>query len=138
MTVARRVPRKNDRLELRLEPRQRELLDSAARATGVSTSGFVLEHATAAAQQVIADRTTFVLPTERWDAFVNLLERPEQPLEGLAAFLARRSIASRVTRYACRALTADHDRSTFDCGSVAQSEWLRRLLARRRTRLAST
>jgi uncharacterized protein (DUF1778 family) len=91
MTVMPR-PRKNDRLELRLEPRQRELLDSAARATGVSTSGFVLEHATAAAQQVIADRTTFVLPTERWDAFVNLLERPEQPLEGLAAFLARRSI----------------------------------------------
>jgi hypothetical protein len=32
-----------------------------------------------------------------------------------------------VTRYALvELLTADHDRSTFDCGSVAQSEWLRR------------
>jgi len=32
-----------------------------------------------------------------------------------------------VTRYApVELLTADHDRSTFDCGSVAQTEWLRR------------
>jgi GNAT superfamily N-acetyltransferase len=32
-----------------------------------------------------------------------------------------------VTRYApVEALTPDHDRSTFDCGSGAQTEWLRR------------
>src|SRR5512139_1736340 len=92
MALARRAQPKTDRLELRLEPRQRELLDSAARATGVSTSGFVLEHATAAAQQVLADRTIFVLPGEHWEAFVELVDRPEQPVEALAAFLARRSV----------------------------------------------
>jgi len=92
MALTRDTGPKTERLELRLEPRQRELLDSAARASGLSTSGFVLEHATTAAQQVLADRTTFVLPAEHWDAFVDRLDGPEQPVAGLAAFLARRSI----------------------------------------------
>lgn len=84
--------RKDDRLELRLEPGKRQLLDQAAEAAGMSTSAFVLAHATEAASQLLADRTTFVLPAERWDAFVELLDRPEQAVEGLAAFLARPSI----------------------------------------------
>lgn len=92
MAATRIGPRKEDRLELRLESERRQLLDQAAKAAGLSTSAFVLEHATLAAQQVLADRTVFVLPPDRWDAFVELLDRPEQPVEGLAAFLARPSI----------------------------------------------
>ncbi len=92
MTVARRAPRKNDRLELRLEPERRRLLDEAAAASGVSTSAFVLDHATEAARSVLADRTHFVLPNDRWDAFVELLERDARPMPGLAAFLARPTV----------------------------------------------
>jgi uncharacterized protein (DUF1778 family) len=84
--------RKDDRLELRLEPERRRVLDDAAAASGMSTSAFVLAHATTAAQQVLADRTAFVLPREHWDAFVRLLERKEQPMDDLAAFLARPSV----------------------------------------------
>lgn len=91
MTIARAV-RKEDRLELRLQPAQRRLLDEAAEASAMSTSAFVLSHATAAAQNVLADRTAFVLPAERWDAFVELLERDERPMPGLAAFLARPTV----------------------------------------------
>ena len=80
--------RKDDRLELRLEPRRRELLDEAAAAAGMSTSAFVLSHATEAARDVLADRTSFVLPPERWDAFVRMLDRPARPVDSLAAFLA--------------------------------------------------
>ena len=83
--------RKDDRLELRLEPGRRQLLDEAAAASGMSTSAFVLSHATEAAQEVLADRTSFVLPAERWDAFVGLLDREAQPMTGLAAFLATAS-----------------------------------------------
>ena len=89
MTLARR---KDDRLELRLEPDRRRLLDEAAAASGMSTSAFVLSHATTAAQIALADRTTFRLPDERWDAFVALIERDERPMPRLAAFLARPSI----------------------------------------------
>ena len=92
MTLTRVTRRKEDRLELRLERERRQLLDQAAQAAWLSTSAFVLEYATLAAQQALADRTLFVLPADRWDAFVELLDRPEQPVEGLAAFLARRSI----------------------------------------------
>lgn len=86
---------KSDRLELRLDPIQRRLLDEAAAANGVSVSAFVLDHATDAARDVLADRTTFVLPDERWDAFVELLERDARPSSGLAAFLARPSALDR-------------------------------------------
>ena len=92
MAIARPASRKVDRLELRLEPDRRMLLDEAAAASGMSTSAFVLAHATEAASQVLADRTIFVLPPDRWNAFVELLDRPEQPMEGLAAFLARPSV----------------------------------------------
>lgn len=92
MGIERATRRKEDRLELRLEPAKRRLLDEAAAASSMSTSAFVLSHATTAAQQVLADRTTFVLPAERWDAFVQLLDRDERPMPGLAAFLARPSV----------------------------------------------
>ena len=92
MALARGARRKEDRLELRLEPADRHLLDEAADASSMSTSAFVLMHATEAAREVLADRTSFVLPDERWDAFVELLEREERPMPGLAAFLARPSV----------------------------------------------
>jgi uncharacterized protein (DUF1778 family) len=90
--MASDTQRKDNRLELRLEPGRRQLLDKAAAASGMSTSAFVLAHATEAARDVLADRTSFVLPAERWDAFVELLDRPERPVPGLAAFLARPSV----------------------------------------------
>ncbi len=92
MTLARGARRKEDRLELRLEPANRRLLDEAAAASSMSTSAFVLTHASAAAREILADRTTFVLPEDRWDAFVQLLERQERPMPGLSAFLARPSV----------------------------------------------
>lgn len=93
MTVARPA-RKEDRLELRLRPTERALLDQAAQTRSMTTSAFVLSHATTAAQNVLADRTRFVLSAEHWDAFVRLLDREEQPVSDLAAFLARPSIFS--------------------------------------------
>jgi len=92
MTVTRPASRKEGRLELRLEAERRQLLDRAAQALGMSTSAFVLEHATEAAQRALADQTRIVLPAEHWDAFLELLDRDEQPVEGLAALLAAPSV----------------------------------------------
>ena len=92
MTLARTTRRKDDRLELRLEPANRRLFDEAAIASSMSVSAFVLTHATDAARAVLADRTTFVLPDDRWDAFTELLERDARPMPGLAAFLAESSV----------------------------------------------
>ena len=84
--------RKDDRLELRLEPQRRRLLDQAAEAAGLSTSAFVLEHATLAAQQSLADRTVFRLSPDQWRAFNDLLDRPVGPVDDLARFLAGPSV----------------------------------------------
>jgi uncharacterized protein (DUF1778 family) len=92
VTIARSTPRKADRLELRLEPANRRLLDEAAAASSMSVSAFVLTHATDAAREVLADRTTFALPDDRWDAFTTGLDREERPMPELAAFLARPSV----------------------------------------------
>lgn len=71
---------------------RRRLLDEAAAASAMSTSAFVLSHATTAAQEVLADRTSFVLPDHRWDAFTELLDRPARSHPDLAAFLSRPGI----------------------------------------------
>lgn len=92
MALARGARRKEDRLELRLEPANRRMLDEAAAASAMSTSAFVLSHATTAAQEVLADRTSFVLSDDRWDAFIEMLDRPAQSFPDLAAFLARPSV----------------------------------------------
>lgn len=92
LTRVTKTTRKNDRLELRLEPAQRRMLDEAATASGMTVTGFVLSHATEAAREVVADRTSFVLPAERWDAFVDLLARDARPMPGLATFLSRPSV----------------------------------------------
>jgi uncharacterized protein (DUF1778 family) len=92
MTEATRATRKGERLELRLEPAQRRLLGEAAAAQSTSVSNFVLTHATEAAREVLADRTEFVLPDERWDDFRRMLDRDARPMPGLAAFLARPSV----------------------------------------------
>jgi uncharacterized protein (DUF1778 family) len=84
--------RKNDRLELRISQDQRRILDEAAAASGMSVSAFVLSHATDAARDLLADRLSFVLPPERWNTFVTMLERDPRPMPGLAAFLTRRSV----------------------------------------------
>jgi uncharacterized protein (DUF1778 family) len=92
MALSKQRTRKDDRLELRLEPASRRLLDDAAAASSMSVSAFVLAHATEAARALLADRTSFVLPDDRWDAFTELIERDARPLPGLAAFLARPTV----------------------------------------------
>ena len=89
---ARTDNRKNDRLELRISQDQRRILDEAAAASGMSVSAFVLSHATDAAHDLLADRASFVLPPERWNTFVAMLDGEPRPMPGLATFLARRRL----------------------------------------------
>jgi uncharacterized protein (DUF1778 family) len=92
VAIARSGPRKGDRLEIRLEAEHRSLLDEAAAASAMSVSSFVLTHATDAARSILADRTSFELPAERWDAFVELLDRDATPMPGLADLLGSPTI----------------------------------------------
>lgn len=86
---------KSVRLDLRLSPQQKRLLEDAAAITDRTLTDFVLQSASMAARQVIADRTTFALTRERWDAFSAELDREPRYLSDLAAFLAKPSALDR-------------------------------------------
>jgi uncharacterized protein (DUF1778 family) len=84
--------RKSDRLGLRASESQTELLRAASQVEGTTVSEFVLRHATRAAENVLADRRVFMLPTQTWDEFSNILDRPEQEVPKLRDLMQSPSV----------------------------------------------
>jgi uncharacterized protein (DUF1778 family) len=78
---------KAERLHLRLDAKQKALLEAASQAAGVSVSTFVLGAATEAAAAVLADRRAFVLNERAWSAFDEALNRPARDVTGLRELL---------------------------------------------------
>jgi uncharacterized protein (DUF1778 family) len=72
--------RKDDRLNLRVSRRQRELITEAADVAHKDLSSFVLDAALARAEEVITDRRMYLLSDEQWEQFERILERPVTPL----------------------------------------------------------
>ena len=71
---------KNQRLAVRVSPRQREVIAEAAEASDKDVSAFVLDSALNNAQRVLADRRLFSLTPNAWARFNELLDRPNTPL----------------------------------------------------------
>jgi len=64
------------RLNLRVTSRQAALIRRAAESRDKTVTEFVLDSASAAAEQVLADRRWFSLDEEAWETFNKLLDRP--------------------------------------------------------------
>lgn len=64
------------RLNIRATARQDALIRLAAHATSKTVTEFVLDSASNAAEQVLADRRWFLLNDAAWAAFEDSLERP--------------------------------------------------------------
>ena len=82
--------RKEGRLSLRANPRQETLIRHAAEVQGKTVTSFVLDSATATAQQVLADQRTFLLGPAAWDEFVAALDRPVRRRPRLEALLRQK------------------------------------------------
>lgn len=80
---------KSEKLDLRLTPEAKRVLQSAAAASHRSVSEFVLESAMARAQETLPDRQTFSLDAERWAAFQAALDAPPRPMPRLARLLSK-------------------------------------------------
>lgn len=87
MTVIR-----SEKLDLRLTPQAKRLLNAAARASRRSVSDFVLESALSRAQEALPDRQYFGLDAEHWEAFIAALEAPVRPLRRLEGLMTEPSI----------------------------------------------
>jgi len=69
-------PSRDARLNLRTTAKQDALIRLAAQATSKTVTDFVLDSASNAAEQVLADRRWFLLDDAAWASFEDLLERP--------------------------------------------------------------
>src|SRR5436190_21589865 len=67
---------RTEKLDLRLTPSAKRVLQSAANAARRSVSEFVLESALARAEETLPDRQRFGLDAERWAAFQAALDAP--------------------------------------------------------------
>ena len=87
--------KRSEKLDLRLTPEAKRVLNAAAQAARRSVSDFVLESALARAEETLPDRQRFGLDTERWDAFMAALETPPRPMPRLQRLLTEQSVFER-------------------------------------------
>ncbi len=86
---------RTEKLDLRLTPSAKRVLQSAAAAAQLSVSEFVLDSALARAEETLPDRQRFGLGAERWAAFQAALDAPTRPNPGLKKLLQTPSVFER-------------------------------------------
>ncbi len=67
---------KEDRLQIRVDPASKRLLEQAAAASHLSVSAFVLQAAALQAEQLLAERELLQLRVDAAEAFSAALEQP--------------------------------------------------------------
>ncbi len=80
---------KDERLQIRVDPAEKRLLERAAEASHVSVSAFVLQSAAAQAAEVLAERQLIELSPEAAGVFSEALDAPATVNQRLASALER-------------------------------------------------
>jgi uncharacterized protein (DUF1778 family) len=90
-TVRRPSSSRSARLGIRATPEQEALLKRAAKARRKSLTEFILDSACGAAEQTLLDQRLFVVPTARYEALLDLLDRPAQANPGLKRLYSKKA-----------------------------------------------
>src|SRR6478609_7822302 len=80
---------KQGRLEARLSPETKTLIEDAAQLSGMSVSDFLVSRAEVAAREVVSEHERWVLTRQQSEAFVNALVDPPAPSEALKRAVER-------------------------------------------------
>jgi uncharacterized protein (DUF1778 family) len=91
MTAHASVLTRSARLGLRATPQQESVLRRAAEAAHKSLTEFILDSACQAAERTLLDQRLFMVSGEQYQTLLDLLERPEEPNEGLRDLFSRRA-----------------------------------------------
>jgi uncharacterized protein (DUF1778 family) len=75
----RSVARRSERIDLRILPEVRSLIDEAAELSGKKRSDFILDAARVAAEATLLDRRVIPLNDHAYTAFLALLDAPPEP-----------------------------------------------------------
>jgi len=86
----RRTATGTTRLELRIAPQDKQLIERAARASRVTTTAFVLEATRQAAADVLRREQVTVVPADFYEAMITSLDAPAERNEALAEAARRR------------------------------------------------
>ena len=81
---------KEERLQIRVGPADKALLERAAAASHLNVSAFVVAAAASRAEEVLAERSSIRLSGDAAIAFTQALERPAQVNDRLASALRRK------------------------------------------------
>ena len=69
---------RSDKLDIRISPEAKRVLQEAARERQTTISQFVIDSALSTAHDVLAERTRIGLNSEQWAAFMAALDAPPQ------------------------------------------------------------
>lgn len=83
--------RRSERLEVRITPEDRALIDSAVAVSETGLTGFVVASLTVAARRVLADRSEFVLDSRSQAAWDKVNQRRARDLPGVRELMQRPS-----------------------------------------------
>jgi uncharacterized protein (DUF1778 family) len=81
---------KEERLQIRVGPADKALLERAAAASHLNVSAFVVQAAAAKAEEILAERSSIRLSRDAAVAFTEALERPAQVNDRLATAMRRK------------------------------------------------
>jgi uncharacterized protein (DUF1778 family) len=91
MSVALNNLSRTRRLNLRATERQARLIRTGAASRGVSVTDFILESACLQAEHALADRREFIISPQRWQEFLEALDRPARVNPQLAQLFPNRA-----------------------------------------------
>jgi uncharacterized protein (DUF1778 family) len=80
---------KEQRLQIRVDPADKALLERAAAASHLNVSAFVVQAAASKAEEVLAERSSIRLSREAAAAFTEALERPAKVNDRLSGAMRR-------------------------------------------------
>ncbi|HEY6832756.1 MAG TPA: DUF1778 domain-containing protein [Pseudolabrys sp.] len=92
MSARTKGRQRTEKLTLRLAPATKRKIEAAADVQNKSVTAYVLDSALAAADTLLADRSTFYLNTEQWKAFMEALDAPPRYHERLKRLLTEPSV----------------------------------------------
>ena len=84
-------PRSDAVINLRVAGATRDLIDTAAAATGKTRTEFVIESARQHATDVLLDRTLHTLDGSDYGSFIEVLDNPPAPTEKLKRLLRHKA-----------------------------------------------
>ena len=84
---------KSARFNVRATDRQARLIRAGAQRKGLKLTDYIIDSLCIQAEMDLADQNHFVLPKEKWSAFLKELDRPPTVPAGLKRLFARAPVA---------------------------------------------